>query len=156
MKQKKFNFVDMLVLVVVVIFAIGLFVRFNTPETKSVVTTTPYEITVKVSDVKSFTVDALKKSTTVINGESEEIIGEILSVEDSAFIDDLECADGEIISAPVPERYECLVKIKSECRENDTTFFAQDNSEIKVGSTLYINSKYVGTSGKVVAIEKID
>ena len=152
--KRKFNLIDVLVLIVIIVFAIGIYVRFSAPKSESVKTNTSYEVTVKVSDIRRFTKDALKKSTVLLAEKSETVIGEVISVEEAPYFDSLESSDGKVVSAPVPEKYECLVTFKTDLRETDTGYYSADSSEIKVGSTFYVYSKYVSTSGKIVSIKK--
>ena len=152
--SKKFNLIDVLVLIVVIVFAVGLYMRFSAPQSKKVTVNTSYEVTVKVSDIRSFTRDALKKSTTIFAEDSGVALGEITGVEEAPFAKALETLEGDFVSAEVPEKYECLVTFKTDLRETDTGYYAADSSEIKVGSTFYIYSKYVATSCTIVSIEK--
>ena len=44
--SKKFNLIDVLILIVVVVFAVGLYMRFSAPQSKKVTVNTSYEVTV--------------------------------------------------------------------------------------------------------------
>ena len=153
--KKKINLIDVLILIVVIVFAAGVYMRFASPATEKVVTNNSYEMVVKVSNVRSYTVDALKKSKEIFFKDTT-LIGEVVSVEEGPYIAPLKKLNGEFIKAEVPEKYECIVTLKMNLKESDTSYFAGNDLELRVGSGFDIESKYVSTSGAIISIDKID
>ena len=152
----KFNIIDLLAIILVVAVAAGLVVRFRSTVTTAVKSDESFVYTVKVSGVKNYTVEALEKKGKVTDKKSELDLGEITEVVAEPCSTEAERADGKIVMAEQPERYNVTVTIKTRGKEAENSYITADSNELSVGRMTEIFTKYVHTSGKIMSVEKIE
>lgn len=152
----KFNIIDLLAIILVIAVAVGIVVRFKSTVTTAVKSDEGFVYTVKVSGVKSYTVDALEKKGKVTDKKSELDLGEITDVVAEPASTQTERADGKIITAEQPERYDVTVTIKTRGKEAENSYITADSNELSVGRMTDIYTKYVHTSGKIMSVEKTE
>lgn len=152
----KFNIIDLLAIILVIAVAVGIVVRFKSTVTTAVKSDEGFVYTVKVSGVKSYTVDALEKKGKVTDKKSELDLGEITDVVAEPASTQTERADGKIITAEQPERYDVTVTIKTRGKEAENSYITADSNELSVGRMTDIYTKYVHTSGKIMSVKKTE
>ena len=148
----KISIIDLAVILLVIVMAIGIYLRLGGSAADLVKETKSFTYTVKVENVREYTVDMLNKKGKITDKKNEKVIGEIVDVEkqDSNF--QSVTNDGRVVYTPIPERYNCIVTIRAEGKESADSYFTADNTELSVGKTFEIYSKYVKTSGSVTDI----
>lgn len=151
----KINIVDFCVVLVVILFAAGIGVRFLSRASEYVKTPKTYEYTVSVSGVREFTVQALEKMGNITDEDGNMVVGEIVSVERVPYEVQVVTVDGEVKETVMPERLKCNVTIRAEGKESNECYFTKDDVEISVGRTVEVISKYVNTSGVISSVEVI-
>lgn len=154
--RKKINAIDIAVVLLVIITIVGFAVRFKSSATDSVTSDIKFRYVMKIDNVRSFTVDALEKKGVVTDEDSVINVGEIVDiiVEDNTTAATL--TDGSVVSAHIPERYTCYVTIEAMGRESEGKYILDDTTELAVGRTTDLISKFVHTSGTIESIEIID
>lgn len=154
--RKKINAIDIAVVLLVIIAIVGFAVRFKSSATDSVTSDIKFRYVMKIDNVRSFTVDALEKKGVVTDEDSVINVGEIVDivVEDNTTTATL--TDGSVVSAHIPERYTCYVTIEAMGRESEGKYILDDTTELAVGRTTDLISKFVHTSGTIESIEIID
>ncbi len=152
----KFNIIDALAIILVIVVAVGIAVRFKSTITTAVKSDEGFVYTVKVSGVKDYTVDALMKKGKVTDKKSELDLGEITDVVVGPSATQRERADGKIINAEEPERYNVTVTVRTRGKEAENSYITADSNELSVGRTVDIFTKYVHTTGKIMSVEKVD
>lgn len=150
----KFNIIDALAILLVVVVIIGLAVRFGSSVTTAVKSDEEFVYTVKVPAVKEFTVNALKEKGKVTDKKSELDLGEITDVEVMSAETQRERADGKYITAEQPERYDVIVTIKTRGKEAENSYITADSNELSVGREIDVYTKYVHTTGKISSVHK--
>lgn len=150
----KFNIIDLLAIILVIAVAVGIVVRFKSTVTTAVKSDEEFVYTIKVSGVKSYTVEALEKKGKITDKKSEIDLGEITEVVSEPCTTEAERADGKIVKAEQPERYNVTVKIKTRGKEAENSYITADSNELSVGRNTDIYTKYVHTSGKIMSVEK--
>ena len=126
----KFNIIDALVVILVIVVAVGIVVRFKSTITTAVKSDERFVYTVKVSGVKSYTVDALKEKGKVTDKKSELDLGEITDVVAEPASTQTERADGKIVMSEQPERYNVIVTIKTRGKEAENSYITADSNEL--------------------------
>lgn len=152
----KFNIIDLLAIILVVAVAVGLVVRFKSTVTTAVKSDEGFVYTVKVTGVKNYTVEALEKKGKVTDKKSEMDLGEITEVVAEPCTTEAERADGKIVNAEQPERYNVTVTIKTRGKEAENSYITADSNELSVGRNTDIYTKYVHTTGKIMSVEKVE
>lgn len=150
MKSRKFNIIDILVVLIIIVFGIGIGIRVINGKTIK----EQKEITyiVEVENVKDFTVNALKKSDLLTDEKTGTVLGEILSVEEDIYKKEEQTSTGELISVEIPERYRCILTIKSTAKESEGKFMLDEKTEVVPGKEISVITKYVKTTGNVISV----
>lgn len=152
----KFNIIDVFVILLIIVVAAGIFVRFGSKMTSAVKTEKDFRYTVKITGVRQYTVDALEKKGVITDKKSEKIIGEIEKVDVFPAEFQSTTASGEVVETVLPERFNCLVTLKSKGKESNDAYYTEDENELSAGRTIDIFSKYVKTSGEIKDIEVLN
>lgn len=150
----KFNIIDILAIVLVLVVIAGIVWRFGSSVTTAVQSDSEFTYVVKVEGVRDYTIKALEKGGHVTDKNSTMDLGEIVDVSVMPATTVSETADGNVISTELPDRYSALVTIKTYGKESDNSYIAADSNELSVGRTTNIFSKYVHTSGIIMSVEK--
>ncbi len=152
----KFSIIDAGVILIILIVAAGIFVRFSSGITTAVKSDKEFEYQVEVTGVRQYTIDALNKKGKITDKKSEMDLGEITNVEMIPTRFQSVTASGEIITTDLPDRYTCIVTIRASGKESDDSYIMDDSTELSVGRDVDIYSKYVKTSGEIISVKVAD
>lgn len=151
----KLSIIDLGVILIVLIVALGIFARFGSSMTTAVKSDKEFEYTVKITGVRQYTIDALNKKGKVTDKKSEMDLGEITDVEIIPTVFQSTTAAGEIVNTDLPGRYTCIVTVRARGKESDDSYIMHDSTELSVGRTVEIYSKYVKTSGEIMSVDVV-
>ena len=151
----KFNIIDLLVIILLVVVVAGIAVRYGSSVTTAVKSDEEFEYVVKVESVRDFTISALEKMGKVTDKNSTLDLGEIVDVKVEPTEYQSTTADGRHIIAEQPERYTAYVTIHTRGKESDNSYITADSNELSVGRTTEIYSKYVHTTGMIMNVTKL-
>lgn len=152
----KFSIIDAGVILIILIVAAGIFVRFSSGMTTAVNSDKEFEYKVEVMGVRQYTIDALNKKGKITDKKSEMDLGEITNVEIVPTEFQSITASGEIITTDLPDRYTCVVTIRAKGKESDDSYIMNDSTELSVGRLVDVYSKYVRTSGDIISVKALD
>ena len=152
----KFNIIDICVVIVLVVAAIGISARFMSTAAKNAREKVKFSYVVEIDGVRQYTVDALNKKGKVIDLKGKSEIGEIKNIRSQPMKTQSFMSDGRMVFAEVPEKYTVLVEIEGEGKESDNSYFVGNDVELSVGSTMSMTTKYANSTGKVKSIDIID
>lgn len=152
----KISIIDLFVIILAAAVVIGIGIRYGSKITTAVKSSEEFECTIKVSNVREFTVDALEQKGVITDKKSEIELGEIIFVESEPAEFESTTADGRIINTTLPERYNCTVTIRAKGKVSDEAYIMDDSNELSVGRTMDIYSKYVKTSGEIKSVKVIE
>lgn len=154
-KNGSINVIDLIVIIVVIAALAGLCIRFLVPKKNSLNMGAEYEFKVKVENVRTPTIDALKKENLLINSVYEEKIGKIVDIEvTSSEFESVE-ASGNLIVTELPERNNLIITIRAEGFESPNGYLLSDDTPIYVGNNFSVITKYCSSTGKIISITKI-
>lgn len=151
----KISIIDILAVVILIVAAIGLSLRFFSSPSRSARERVTLSYVVEFEGVRSYTVDAMNKKGVVIDTKQKCKIGEITDVLSRPQKLEEFDADGNIVYAEVPNKYSLEVTILSEGKESENGYYVGNDTVLSVGSTVSLATKYVNSSGKVKRIEKL-
>ncbi len=151
----KISIIDIAVILLVLIAAAGIGIRFMSNATTAVTSDVTLRYTVKVLGVREFTVNALKKASVMLS-KDDDIIAEIKDIEVSDSKIQSTTASGEIKWATLPDKYTCMLTVEAQGRESEDGYLLDDTTEVSVGRAVDINTKYVKTTGEIMSVEKVD
>lgn len=149
----KVSIIDIAVIVLILAAVLGIGVRFMSSATTAAKSDVALKYVVKVSAVRGFTVDALKKGELLTDKKSEKELGKITDVQEDAAKIQSTTADGKIKWAELPDKYNCMVTVEAQGRESDNVYILDDTTEIAVGREVELITKYVKTTGEIVKVE---
>ena len=115
-KINLFDFLTIL-LVLVLIFAIGM--KFSSNE-ETVVNTVDVTYELKIESVRDVTVNAFRKGDSVYHYDTNQVIGTIENIETIEATDPMNTLDGQAIEAPLENRYDVIVTIKTTAVRHET------------------------------------
>lgn len=153
-KKKKISVVDICVLILICVFAVGVGIRYASIS-KPVIEDKKLRYTVEVKNVRSYTVDALKQSDTVSDG-IDNVYGSIVDVEVEDTEMESSTTTGELVQSKIPEKYDCYVTIVSDAKKKDNIYYLDAENSISVGESMEVITKYVKTSGTIVEVSEVE
>lgn len=153
-KTKKFNIIDICIVLIIIVFAVGIGIRLSNG--KAIKNETEITYTVEVKNVREFTKNALQKSNVLTDDKTGAVLGEIISVDVKPYMEEVEADNGELVLTEVPERYQCTVVLKSAAKEQEGKFMLDEKTEVAPGKTFDVITKYVKTTGTVVSVNVTD
>lgn len=152
----KISIIDILVILVIVIAAFGVYTRFFMGNEKVETASSRIEYTMKVSEVRQGTVDALKNfKGEVYDDTTKEFLGEITEVTYRDAVKAVEMATGELKDSVIPERYDAFVTIRVDGKINASGYYTANNQPIAAGSNVVIYSKAAKTTGTIVDVYEV-
>ena len=152
----KISIIDIAVILIIAIVAVGIFARYGSRVTTAVQSQEEFQYVLKIEGVRQYTVDALNKKGAVTDKKTEKNLGEIVDVRVEGATRESVTADGVVTYAPLPDYYTCYVTIDAHGKESDENYVLDDTTELSVGRIVDLYSKYVKTSGMLMSVEVID
>lgn len=146
----KFNIIDLLFVLIVVIAVGATVYKFGFSENRDVtVASEKIEYVLKAEKVRMFTVDAFEVGDTVYDDESSKAIGVITKVDYKPCEQYFYKNDGTIVKSVMPERYNAYVTVECDARISDDGYFANGTKQISKFSTIKITTQKVEVTTKV-------
>lgn len=152
----KISIIDILAVILIIVVIAGIWARYGSKITTAVRSSETFEYTLRVENVRKYTIDALEKRGRVTDKKSEKNLGEIVDVRYEQATQQSTTANGQVVMPAVPDRYTCFVTIQAVGRESDDNYILDDSTELSVGRTIDLYSKYVKTSGTIESVKVID
>lgn len=152
----KVSIIDILILLVVVVVAAGICMRYGSRVTSSVKSSEKFEYVLKIEGVRQYTVDALNKKGAVTDKRSEKNMGEITDVRVENATKESVTADGLVTYAEVPDYYTCYVTVNAHGKESADNYVLDDTTELSVGRIVDFYSKYVESSGVIMSVHVVE
>lgn len=104
---------------------------------------TPLTYTVRISDIRAFTADALHVDDRVYDQSTGALLGVIKEIESRPYCTYEMDAAGNGLRAEKDGRVELIVRLESACIETDDSYFIDGKNELKVGAELVMVTRYV-------------
>ena len=150
------NIIDILITIAVLGVIAGIFVRFGLTNSSGIGNSRTIEYTVKIDNVRSFTVEGLEKLGEVFAEKTNVKIGEITNVSSEPYKEPTVTIDGKRELFEKPDRYTVYVTVKSDVTENSGAFYNGDKETVGVGREGKICTKYVSTNGKIINLNTLE
>lgn len=136
------NIIDLLVLVLVIAIVAGGAYHLTRPDKPGITGPGGKEVVVLalVSDVSQYTVDAVQPGSHVYDPTSKSYMGEVVDVQVTPHRDAVETADGRVVMAEVPERFDLLVSYKGNAQVSESTVRLA-SYDMRVGASISVASR---------------
>ncbi|MBC7338411.1 MAG: DUF4330 domain-containing protein [Firmicutes bacterium] len=115
--------------------------------------TKTYLMTVLIEEVRQPTVDEIREGIQVKEGDSNQVLGRIVSREVRPARRYVETADGRVVLAPVPEKYDVLVVLEGQAQVTPGAII-MGGQEIRIGFTPALKGQRFLVRGTVVGLEE--
>lgn len=149
----KISVIDIAAVLIVVILAAGIYMRFGGKAATSVVSDSrPVECTFFIKNVRMFTIEALEKSDKVYDKTSKAYIGDIVDVRYEDGMYQVNMADGTFEPVAPDERYNAYVTVRFDGKASDDGYYTKANKYLGAGSSVVINTKYAQCESTVYKI----
>jgi len=151
----KINIIDLAAILIVILAIVGITIRFTSIAAENVNQKAHFSYVVEIEDIRTYSVNALNKMGKATDKQGN-IIGEITNVESDKMKTQLVNDNGEPVKAFKPGRYVARVTLESEGKDTDNGYYVGENTELSVGSSITMYTKYSNCSGKIIKVEKIE
>jgi len=149
----KISIVDLVVLLLVVVIAAGSVWRFTSPAAALDQSNETVNLTIRIDGVRDFTLSNYHRGLQVFDRQQSQYLGIITDIRHQQFYETVSLLDGTVTWRPMPGRLTIWLDIEAEGRVTPTSIFVEGTYEITAGSLIYINTKYVQTSGMIYSID---
>lgn len=152
MKTVRFNLVDLLVaLVILALLALGayklFFVNRSVAEQNGEI-----EYQILVEKVRIPTAQAFQEGQTVKDAQSNTVLGSIVKKEVTPAKEAVPTADGRMVLAEVPEKYNVLLTLRSRAVVSENNVMV-GSVEIKIGAQVKIKTSLASSSGVIYSLK---
>ena len=147
----KINIVDLAIVIAVIVLALSAFMKFDKSE-KTMSSDKVLEYTMEVTKIRKPTIDALNKNSEIKDDETGKILGEIIDVEVSKAVDNVELADGTYKKVQLQGKFDLLLTVRVKGTETEDNFYTMDGQKLIVGYEFDINNDEVICTGTVRSV----
>jgi hypothetical protein len=153
MKKHKFNWIDGLVLAVVVLLIAGTCFKFlGNNYTSKRQEQVDFTFDLRIDGVRQFTVDAIQPGDTIYDSSAKVALGTITAVSASPAETTVSYPDGTLRKATLEDRYDVIVTVESQGVRNDGVLQVS-TCDIQINRTATYYTKYSIWSAQLVALE---
>lgn len=150
----KISIVDIAVVLIIAVLAIGIYSRFFGQSKVVVSSGQEIECTFLIRNVRSYTVDALKKGGNVYDKTSKELIGEITDVRQEDGMYNVNKIDGSFVQATPEDRYNVYLTVEFTGKAGESGYYTAANKFLGIGTTANMTTKYSEFGATVYAINE--
>ena len=149
----KINIVDVLVILVVIVLGFSLMPKFDKAK-KSMNSDKVIEYTVKVTEIREQTIEALKKNLTgIVDYETKRNLGDIVDIRVVKSEKVTLLADGSFKKVEMPDKFDMELDFVVKGTETEDNYYTMDGKTIILGDYIKIYNSYAQFSGQVMSVE---
>ncbi len=154
--MKKFNALDVIVVIILVVCAVGAAMRFMGSASSFRTASNSFDYVVKVEALRIYSADALKQSaednSAVKDTSKETAVGNVYKVDVVPAKEAMELADGSVKWCDVKDRYDAYVYVKAEGEITPQSYVCKSGTEILMNRENYYTTKWSGFYGTVIDV----
>ena len=149
----KLSVVDLIALVLLLLAIAAVSYRFFSGNAILTANNQKINYTVKISGVRDFTYPFYKPGLKCFDRQTNKYIGTIVNVRPmEPFFEPVEESDGYMRNHEKPGVIVIYLDIEANGSEGDTAYYAEGTYEIKAGSEIFLNTKYVDVVCRVTDV----
>ena len=155
-KNFRLNWVDLLILVLMVGLVAGTYMKFRVSKTTNVVEPqTPITYQVQITNIRKTTVDALREGDALFDDDSGRKIGTIRSIEATPALTLAVDTEGVYHMTETDDRYDVILTVETkEGSISGNTSTAAQIYTLNIGSFRDFHTKYSTWQGRIWGIER--
>ena len=147
--KRKFNVIDGIAIVLLIIFITGIGYRVLRPESTIKEENGKCTFTVRVENIRKESTEAIIVGDTLSDGV-DDVFGEINSVESKPYSEEILMANGQKVIAERPDKYVSYIDVTLEGEWKGDVFYYGEES-VGEGGNFWVITKHVKTLGTVVS-----
>ena len=151
----KINIIDLAIVIAVIVLALSAFMKFDKAE-KNMSADKIIEYTMEVTRVRKPTIDAINVNSKIEDDEKGKYLGEIIDMEVSKAVDNVELADGTYKKVQLQDKFDVLLTIRVEGTETADNFYTIEGQKLIVGNEIDINNGNVLCTGTVRSVHIVE
>lgn len=153
-KKIRLNWVDLLILVLVIGLVAGTYMKFRVSDKTSVAEPqTPITYQVFLPNIRQGTVDAIQAGDTLYDDDSGRDIGVIQSVDVSPAASLVQDTEGSLHWADTDNRFDLILTVEGQGTVSGNTYVINRIYSLNIGSFRQFYTKYSTWQGRIWAIE---
>jgi hypothetical protein len=149
----KINFIDLFIILLIIIVTFGSLYRFNSTSTNINAGSKLIDYEVKISDVKASSAKFYEIGLDVYDSKTKIYLGKIKNIIVNDYYDYVTDLTGQIHKTIKPDKIEIILQIEGKGIETDRSYLLSGTYELKVGTDMYILTKYADVNGLVYKIK---
>ena len=149
----KISIIDLIVLLLVLVVAVGSVWRFASPAAVLNQSNITVDFTIRIDGVRDFTLVNYREGLRVYNRQAGQFIGHISGIRYTDHYQPHPLPDGTVASVAIPGQITIYMDVTANGRETPTAIYVEGTHEITAGSLIYLNTKYVQVSGAIHSID---
>ncbi len=154
MKQHRFNWVDGLVILVILALVAGTCVKFFLLKPAEVQqATVEIQYTVRIATVRQYSADALRVGDVMYDEEGKGNVGTITDIQVTPAEMFVTFPDGTTDLVPVEDRYDVLLTLKANAIK-DEGLYKVGTYSIRANQSSSYFTKYLAFGGRVMSVEE--
>lgn len=152
----KISVVDIAVLLIIVVLAVGIYSRFSGKADTAVTSGEKIKCTFLIKNVRMYSIEALQKKGPLFDKTSKEFIGDITDVRYEKGLYQVNMADGTYRPIVPEERYNAYVTVEFTGKTSDNGYYTAANKYLGAGTSGAILTKYAECESVVDSIGKAE
>lgn len=150
----KFNILDIIIVIFIIAAAAGVLIKSGMlGGTLSAAEPVPISFSVKIENVRTYTIDAFNIGDGLYDAETGAYLGVITAIEKTPYKTYVVHIDGSLTLEPVPEKYTLMITVEGTGKVTGTGNYINGNRIVSPGAGLQISTKYALTEGTVITSE---
>lgn len=150
----KINIIDLGVICIIILAAVLGMIKFNlNPINDTTVETVSFQYDLKVSGVRTYTVDAFKEGDIIYDGTSENPIGEIININVEPTKKYTSDINGVMKKETVPTQYDLILTLKCDGKKDLAGLKTSTGEQIQLNKWIYAYNKYCKTNFEIKNIK---
>lgn len=154
MKKFRLNWIDALIVVLVIGLVAGTYMKFRVSDKTSITepqSTITYQV--QLLNVRQYTVDLLREGDHLYDSESGKDIGVIQSVEAVPATSLAQNQEGQLNWAETDNRFDLILTVEGQGTVSNNVYTINHTYTLNVGSFRQFQTKYTYWQGRVWSIE---
>lgn len=154
--MKKFNILDVIIVLVVIVCVIGVGFRFAVSPDFGKSSAETFDYVIKISGIRMYSVDALKKSvdlkSTLMDNDAKSVCGEVYKVDFETKKEAMQLSDGTVKWVDVIDRYDAYLYVRTTGKISPNGYIAESGEEVLMGQYTNFSTPWSGFNGLVVDV----
>ena len=150
--KSKFNWIDALIIILIIALGIGVFSYFKKSNTVIAVEKVPIKVTVRVDKILMETVNGINIGDVFKDKDTNQVFGKVIDKKVTEAYDMVETGDGRVVKVVVPNRYSVFMTLEGEAIVTDDYIRVGDR-DVRIEGTIELKSTKSAVTTKVVDIQ---